>query len=532
MIPGSPEPVDETAEPAIAREAVERCLRLLDRSIGGPSAAVLRRGGDDVWLGSPDDELHRALGRTLGTGGAICGDGAPGDVRSVALLAADGEVLGALAATIDPDDPGEAAALGDAAALLRDRLDELEARRRLRVQISARAESEQITALSRAMLGSVTVEEVVRNAVDHLGRIDLGNVVSIGIPDTSEAVLRLRHGGARSGYLASRWPELPVDASFPMAVAFRTGALVDVTDDGMSAYPELADELDRLGAATYAAVSLRGTDDEIVGSLGIAARSDQRIDRALLVRVASIIGDAVERTDLLERSSTTARLLSTAIMPSRIDPVPGIEIGASFALASDRAWVGGDWYDVLAGDQRTGLVIGDVAGHDVGAARTAARLRFALAALFDERPDDPAYVIERVHQHAKRSRTRRAATILLAVIEQSTGRVEVVSAGHPPPVVVRGGGATFVELAPAPPVGTLDGTGRPGHVRLDRGDRLVLFSDGIVERRDESIDLGLDRLLMRVAGHEGSVASLARSLADTTSGDDDASTLVVERTRQ
>lgn len=527
-MPDADGPAVDAAEIAAVRRAVERGLHLLDRSIAGSSAASVRWGGTDLRLGATDRALGEALAHTLATGEAVTGGGV-GAVRSAPVLSTTDETLGAVAAVIDPSHPDEGATLDDAAELLAGRLDGLAARRQLAEERSARAESEQVTALSRAMLGSITVEEVVRNAVEHLGRIDLGNVVSIGVPDTADEVLRLRHGGTLSGYLTSTWPELATDASLPMAVAFSTGALIDVAGPQTNAYPGLADELDRLGAAEYAAVALRGTDGRIVGALGVAARADQRIDRTLLVRVASIIGDAVERTDLLERSSITARILSTAIMPSRIDPVPGIAIGVSFALASDRAWVGGDWYDVLVGEDRTGLVIGDVAGHDVGAARTAARLRFALAALFDERPDDPAWVIERLHQHAKRARTRRAATVLLAVIEQATGRVELMSAGHPPPVVVRSGAASFVDVAPVPPVGTIDGVGRPGHVTLEPGDRLVLFSDGVVERRTESIDVGFDRLLEQVAAHAGDVRSLARGLADATSGEDDASTLVVER---
>lgn len=205
---------------------------------------------------------------------------------------------------------------------------------------------------------------------------------------------------------------------------------------------------------------------------------------------------------LFERNSALAGVAETlqrSLLPEQLPAVPGWGIAADYRPAS--VGVGGDWYDVLpVPDGRVLLVLGDVAGHGLVAAGAMAQVRNALRAYAVEDPD-PAAVLTRLDHLVSVLTPDAMATAVTVLLDPSTGELEVVSAGHTAPLVLRDEAVSLMSLETGPPLGA-GLLGPPGArsastLSLRRGEALLLVSDGMFERRDEAIDVSLDRL----AGH-------------------------------
>ena len=176
-------------------------------------------------------------------------------------------------------------------------------------------------------------------------------------------------------------------------------------------------------------------------------------------------------------------------------------------------------------------MLGDVAGHGIGAAGTMAQLRNALRAyLIDGNPASDA--MSRLNSFVVDLVPGAFATVAVAVFDQDTGAAEIVSAGHPPPFHVHAAdGATLIELRPSPPLGVLGARFETITMTLPPGDGLVLYSDGLIERRDEDLDVGLARLA-GVLGDLKGLGTAEQVFHDTTGSvgtADDATVLSVHR---
>jgi anti-sigma regulatory factor (Ser/Thr protein kinase) len=213
---------------------------------------------------------------------------------------------------------------------------------------------------------------------------------------------------------------------------------------------------------------------------------------------------AIERARLLaelEREHEVAVLLQRSLLPRRLPQVSGISVAARYLAA--RHEVGGDWYDVIERDDGRILVaVGDVVGHGVQAATAMGKLRSAMGALgliVDSTPE----LLQRLDQFAEKIEEARFGTVAAVLFEPDTGVLSYSLAGHPPPLVVDADGqAEFLEGGSGLPLSISDGrTGdRPeGRTVLREGSTLVLYTDGLIERRDDSIDNGLERLRRGVA---------------------------------
>jgi PAS domain S-box-containing protein len=197
--------------------------------------------------------------------------------------------------------------------------------------------------------------------------------------------------------------------------------------------------------------------------------------------------------------------LQRALLPMRPLDRPGIALAAQYEAGSDVLEVGGDWYDAFElPDGRIAVTVGDVVGHGLSAAAAMGQVRTALAALADH-ATGPAEVLMRLEGFLARHQTTDFATVCYAVIDPVTGLVEYASAGHPPILAVSPAGEiSWLDQAQSPPLSGTYSADRPqASVLLEPGALLVLFSDGLVERRKEPIDVGLRRL-----------ADAARTLAD------------------
>ncbi|WP_018658105.1 ATP-binding SpoIIE family protein phosphatase [Actinomadura flavalba] len=198
------------------------------------------------------------------------------------------------------------------------------------------------------------------------------------------------------------------------------------------------------------------------------------------------------------RERATALTLQRSLLPTGLSAPSSVEVRHRYLPGGRMIEVGGDWYEAIAlPGARVALVVGDVAGHGVRAAVTMGRLRTAIHTLAGlDLP--PAEALERLDSLMRTlgEREPHFATCAYVVYDAVTGRCEVASAGHLPPLLVPPEGAcSYLDVPPAPPLGV--GGGEPVVAReftVADGTLLFLYTDGLVEHRARDIDDGLDRL--------------------------------------
>jgi hypothetical protein len=271
-------------------------------------------------------------------------------------------------------------------------------------------------------------------------------------------------------------------------------------------------------------------DGAVIGALEVAVRVDDD-DLGLLVRAADRAAVAISRAQAHERERRIAETLQRALLPDRLPAIAGLSLAARFEPAAGGVQVGGDWYDALP--LPSGLVavaIGDVAGKGVPAAALMGELRSGLRAYALE-GGDPHQTLERLNSLVLAS--ARMATVLLAVVDPNEGAVRYASAGHLPPLLVGpDGSATLLDEGRGPPLLAYRGSEGSGTVQLERGAQLVLYTDGLVERRGEAIDEGLGRLVDAAAGSADGAEETCEQLVaamELPESRDDVAVLAVRR---
>ena len=236
--------------------------------------------------------------------------------------------------------------------------------------------------------------------------------------------------------------------------------------------------------------------------------------RALAERLAA------ENDRLYREQRGIAGTLQRALLPT-LPKVPGLELGARYVAGVDELQVGGDWYDVIPrGRDCCVFVVGDISGRGLGAATTMAALRFAVRA-YVAQGDDVDTVLAKLRGLLDIDTDHQFATVLLGELDATDGRLRLVSAGHFPPVLVTREGVRTLDCPVGPPVGV------PAQeplvattVTVSEPATLLAFSDGLVERRGEVIDTGLERL-QAVAGKADSrpLEEMLDHLIETLSAD-------------
>jgi two-component system, chemotaxis family, sensor kinase Cph1 len=246
------------------------------------------------------------------------------------------------------------------------------------------------------------------------------------------------------------------------------------------------------------------------------------------------------RHDLLDalytrslRLASTATTLQRSLLPDQLPEIEGWTLAADYrpSVGGD---VGGDWYDVV--QLGTGLivcVIGDVAGHGIAAAGTMGQLRNGLRAYLVEE-HEPGTVLQRLSRLTEQLLPFVFATATIVVVDPDTGWARIASAGHPPVCLVPPDSpALLAPLDPSPPLGVLPEFRRPTETSLGiaPGGSVVLYSDGLVERRTESVTTGFDRLARLSTGATEPAHLCARLMeyCRDPAGEDDATVLVLHR---
>ncbi|MGH3303441.1 MAG: ATP-binding SpoIIE family protein phosphatase [Streptosporangiaceae bacterium] len=197
------------------------------------------------------------------------------------------------------------------------------------------------------------------------------------------------------------------------------------------------------------------------------------------------------------RERATALTLQRSMLPTGLSAPSSVEVRHRYLPGSKLIEVGGDWYESIAlPGGRVALVVGDVAGHGVRAAVTMGRLRTAIHTLaMLELP--PAETLQQLNELMQELGVREPhfATCVYAIFDAVSGTCEVASAGHLPPLLVRPDGTNeLLDVLPAPPLGVGTGLIQSRTLHIEDGSLLVLYTDGLVEKRSHDIDEGIGRL--------------------------------------
>jgi serine phosphatase RsbU (regulator of sigma subunit)/anti-sigma regulatory factor (Ser/Thr protein kinase) len=278
-------------------------------------------------------------------------------------------------------------------------------------------------------------------------------------------------------------------------------------------------------------------EGRVIGVMHVGALTRREFDDddiALLQLAADRVALAIDKARLSEERAVT-EAMQRALLPDVLPQVPGVRLSAKYLPAGSGIKIGGDWYDVFQlGNGHMTFVIGDVVGRGVLAASVMAEIRTALRAyLMEGHP--LSHVMAQLNDLLISMGRDRGATAAILQLDLKTGELEGVSAGHLPPLLIEpDGDARFLELPSGLPLGIRAAAEYPSRChRFPLGGALVLYTDGLVERRGESIDEGLGRL--REAGKHaagGEEASFADrvylKLAEHTALDDDIGLLAVE----
>lgn len=273
-------------------------------------------------------------------------------------------------------------------------------------------------------------------------------------------------------------------------------ATVTVPPSTERTYPRGAAEPAPGAERLRAALARRnGTSLAVLEVIAAEGQTFSGNDESILTQLAQLAGVALENAELYDQERLVAETLQRRLLPDRLPDFPGVSMAWRYLPGWAGSNIGGDWYDALVlPDQRLALAVGDVIGKGIRAAAGMGQLRIALRAYAVE-GHPAAEVIERLDRLFDELE-EELATVVYLVYEPATGTVDYANAGHPPPLVVAPDGSTqFLRGALSPPLGCMVGA-RAGQASTApaAGSTLVVYTDGLVERRGTDIERGLARL--------------------------------------
>ncbi|MFF1279817.1 SpoIIE family protein phosphatase [Streptomyces sp. NPDC058299] len=307
----------------------------------------------------------------------------------------------------------------------------------------------------------------------------------------------------------TEWPDAPVRAMPTLAAALREGR-TRIWSDASALEPALAD----VGRGGLAVLPLPA-GGRMAGAclIGWDRPHDFAPDeRALLTACAALTGQALLRAHAFDAEHELVGMLQRSLLPRRLPRLPGAVAVARYLPTTAGLEVGGDWYDVIPlADNHVALVIGDVQGHNAGAATLMGQMRTALRAYAVE-GHTPDVVVAHANRLLLDMETDLFATCAYVDVDVEQGTAWCVRAGHVQPVLRHPDGTTeIVQAEGGPPLGVLGQAEFPmTPLRLQPGTVIALTTDGLVESAQTDLDAGMDRLARELAAadpaHLGLVA--------------------------
>ncbi|GAC1444636.1 MAG: SpoIIE family protein phosphatase [Mycobacteriales bacterium] len=360
----------------------------------------------------------------------------------------------------------------------------------------------------------------------------------VGDPDRVHLV-HLQHTDPRAqALLAQVLDELPLSIHDEDGVGsvIRTGrpqwlpelpdeALVGIAPDAA----RLAGLRDlQLSAVLTVPLASRGRQ---LGAMSVAEPSGGAVNRTLVEDLAARAAVALDNALLYGAERRTGLTLQRSLLPRELPRLPGLEIAARYIPGATGAFVGGDWYQGVPFGDGIVLAMGDVMGHGMRSAARMGQLRAIVATLALE-GHRPGKLLHRLAASADVLLDLELATLLVAHYSLADRTLTVASAGHPPPLLAAAGAEPlYIPVVPGPPIGTVLQDYPETVVDVPDAATLVLYTDGLVENREESLTDGLERLrevLRDVAMPPERVCDhILSELGRAAGGDDDVALLVL-----
>ena len=393
------------------------------------------------------------------------------------------------------------------------------------LELTAAREAELATARRLAALAGVALDLASADSVDDLVNIVTGGGLealgahgaAIGVREAGDGLQLVRAGGFEAG--RGRYGHLSLAAPLPASTAARTGRTIVLPDRVATQVfsQETVEVFARTG--TEAAVALPLTaGSRSLGSLTVGwtrrrvfTSQDLELLEAFAAQCAQVL-DRIQTRRAEQAAHAEVRGMAEALQRSLLaEPRQSddLEIAVRYVPAAAQAQVGGDWYDAFTvGDGTTMLVIGDVTGHDRHAAAAMAQVRNVLRGVAHSQPESPARVFAALDRAMCDLAVGALATAVLARVEKLDGAgaagqrlLRWSNAGHPAPVLVeKDGTVTLLERTPNRLLGVGPGAQRVEHAcLLPPGSTLLLYTDGLVERRAATLDDGVAWLRRAIA---------------------------------
>lgn len=419
-------------------------------------------------------------------------------------------------------------------------------------QERVREQMARMASVALALGAATTVEDLARIVVEHGLAVLEADAGAVGVRDDDADLLRLSLSDTVGGVAAATHRELSLGSRLPAAHVARTGevVLLPTRASGIAWCPELEAFHEATGRSAWATLPLRA-GDRLLGSLAVAW-TDERDFSAGELQLLEVFAaqcaqtlDRIQATQAQRRATAAAQRLSETLQRSLLtQPAQPdhVRVAVRYRPAVETAQVGGDWHDCFrtaTGD--TVVVIGDVNGHDRTAAAAMGQVRNLVRGLAYDSSDSPARLLTRLDEALRGLQLDTLATVLLGRIATSSPAPDArpigftwSSAGHLPALLRTADGSVEV-LAEAPDLmlGVLPATERHDHrCDLSAGDTLLLYTDGLVERRGEDLDDGIAWLsdTLAHAGAAGLDELCELLLRETAYAQDDDIALLVLRT--
>ena len=451
--------------------------------------------------------------------------------RSAVPLAADAGPLGAMALGFDRAralDRSDRALMTDLAALgaralqqarlfgaLEDARAEAEGSRAQAERARSRVEAQRRLSvqISRAVTADEAADIVLRRAISVTSSLAGG--VTLAHEDGYLEFVAVR---GVAGDDPTRMPQLALDDRTASSYAFRTGkeSLATTPEEFRARFPGGYAISGGEGRGIWALPLL--ASGVPIGAIALTLDCENlpsEDDRSAVRSLAAQVALALRRARASDQTREAAEELQRAMLPAQLPQVPGATVRGLYRSATQILEVGGDWYDAVETREDALMVaVGDVVGRGVSAAATMGQLRVAWRALA-QLSVGPGALLSALDRFSRDLPGAEVTTVVCAELEMATGRLRYACAGHLPPLLVdRSGRARLLEEGRSMPLSVSDGRVRSeAEITLETGDTVVLYSDGLVERRDETLDEGLERLRSTAARLHGSPGELDEELA-------------------
>ncbi|MFJ9848330.1 SpoIIE family protein phosphatase [Streptomyces sp. NPDC101150] len=313
-----------------------------------------------------------------------------------------------------------------------------------------------------------------------------------------------------------------LDDTLPLseAAVSRRPAFLSSRGELLARYPRLRPYGEVLPTGSSSFLPLVA-QDTVIGALGLfntepAVQSTEA--RNLALALAGVVAQSLQRATLFDQEREFATGLQATMLPRRVPDICGGEVTVRYHPASVGRDIGGDWYDVIALPQgRTGLVVGDVQGHDTHAAAVMGQLRIALRAYAAE-GHSPETVLVRASRFLAELETERFATCTYVQADLESGALYVARAGHLGPLICDSARhIDWPEVRGGLPLGLASTFGHDHfpetQLFLEPGSTLLLCTDGLVEQPGRDISAGIDALSAAFRAGPGELEALADQLA-------------------